>query len=310
MHFLTSLLLLLMTLTFTASLPHTKRQSCSSPIQRRAWHTLSTRERLSYLDAERCLMSRPAQTGAEGAVSRYDDLLGAHQRQAGWIHNTAWFLPWHRLYMRAHERLLREECGYQGAQPYWDEPRDAGRFSGAGIFDAQEGFGGGGDGEEGCIRDGPFADYRLHQGPGYAHEEHCISRAIDDNVSSYIGQDAINECLSQPDFQRAWPCIETNPHTAGHRGVGGVMDNAVSSPGDPLFYLHHTFLDRVWWQWQERDLQRRLGEVTGGVPSFAADGHWVGISLDDEMDVHGVIPSERVRELMDIRGQALCYEYI
>jgi tyrosinase len=84
----------------------------------------------------------------------------------------------------------------------------------------------------------------------------------------------------------------------------------VSSPGDPLFYLHHTFLDRVWWQWQERDLQRRLGEVTGGVPSFAEDGHWVGISLDDVMDVHGVIPSERVRELMDIRGQALCYEYM
>lgn len=72
-------------------------------------------------------------------------------------------------------------------------------------------------------REGPFANYRLHQGPGYAHDEHCISRAIDDNVSSYIGQDAIDECLSQPDFQRAWPCIETNPHTAGHRGVGGVM---------------------------------------------------------------------------------------
>jgi tyrosinase len=132
-----------------------------------------------------------------------------------------------------------------GKLRYWDEPRDAGRFSSAGIFDAREGFGGGGEGEERCIRDGsilfrpwlvlqlrradgreregPFADYRLHQGPGYAYEEHCISRAIDDNVSSYIGQDAIDECLSQPDFQRAWPCIETNPHTAGHRGVGGVM---------------------------------------------------------------------------------------
>lgn len=48
--------------------------------------------------------------------------------------------------------------GLTGGVRYWDEPRDAGRFSGAGIFDAREGFGGGGEGEERCIRDGSIPD--------------------------------------------------------------------------------------------------------------------------------------------------------
>lgn len=30
------------------------------------------------------------------------------------------------------------------------------------------------------------------------------------------------------------------------------MLNGVSSPGDPLFYLHHTWLDKVFWDWQAR----------------------------------------------------------
>ena len=43
------------------------------------------------------------------------------------------------------------------------------------------------------------------------------------------------------------------------------MNNVFSSPGDPLFYLHHANLDRVWRMWQARDLPGRLFEVDGYV---------------------------------------------
>lgn len=41
------------------------------------------------------------------------------------------------------------------------------------------------------------------------------------------------------------------------------MQNGVSSPGDPLFYLHHTWLDKVWWDWQAKDRLNRVKEIGG-----------------------------------------------
>lgn len=41
------------------------------------------------------------------------------------------------------------------------------------------------------------------------------------------------------------------------------MQNGVSSPGDPLFYLHHTWLDKIWWDWQSKDKTKRLTEMGG-----------------------------------------------
>jgi hypothetical protein len=34
-----------------------------------------------------------------------------------------------------------------------------------------------------------------------------------------------------------------------HNAVGGTMASA-SSPADPLFFLHHANIDRIWSEWQ------------------------------------------------------------
>ena len=39
-------------------------------------------------------------------------------------------------------------------------------------------------------------------------------------------------------------------HNTGHNIVGGYMANPVFSPNDPLFWLHHAFIDKTWADWQ------------------------------------------------------------
>ena len=36
------------------------------------------------------------------------------------IHQTGFFLPWHRLFVQTFEDALKTKCGYIGVQPYWD----------------------------------------------------------------------------------------------------------------------------------------------------------------------------------------------
>jgi tyrosinase len=49
------------------------------------------------------------------------------------------------------------------------------------------------------------------------------------------------------------------------------MIDPPSSPGDPLFYLHHTWLDKLWWKWQALDLENRLTDMSGNNVMSASD---------------------------------------
>ena len=61
------------------------------------------------------------------------------------------------------------------------------------------------------------------------------------------------------------------------------MLNPVSSPGDPIFFLHHAWLDRMWAKWTEKDPAARMTQIGGinranlsdigiGPPSGASGG--------------------------------------
>ncbi|KAF8243417.1 Di-copper centre-containing protein [Wilcoxina mikolae CBS 423.85] len=289
---------------------------CTHKLLRRPWHKLSKAEKTAYLDAEVCLMKLPSKLHYESAHTRFDDMIKAHQVQASIYHLDGLFLPFHRLHMHAHEKLLREECGYKGAQPYWDEAIEAGKFSKSKIFDPVYGFGGDGTGKGadgsgsgGCIETGRFASYTLHTGPSFNNVEHCITRNISDVDSASGVKENVKACLDLPDFASAWPCLETKPHFAGHSGVGGEMANSISSPNDPLFYMHHTYLDLLWWRWQKRHLTARLHDISGYTTQDEPATGWVEATLDTELNMLGIIPNATVRDIIDNRGDLLCVEY-
>jgi tyrosinase len=54
--------------------------------------------------------------------------------------------------------------------------------------------------------------------------------------------------VTPPDFTAFSGALES-PHNTVHVLVGGTMQTA-TSPADPLFWLHHAFIDKLWADWQ------------------------------------------------------------
>jgi len=40
-------------------------------------------------------------------------------------------------------------------------------------------------------------------------------------------------------------------HNQGHAWIGGIMNNTSTSPTDPMFWLHHAEIDRLWQIWRQ-----------------------------------------------------------
>ncbi|KAI1378958.1 Di-copper centre-containing protein [Hypoxylon crocopeplum] len=248
----------------SAKAPSERRyDECTVRTQRMPWTNLTSTEKVEYLNGELCLMSTPAKNGIVGAKTRWDELQYVHIIQTDYVHGVGAFLPFHRYFVTVHDHLLRTECNYTGPLPYWDEPTDVGNLNKSALFDVEEGFGGNGTGPDGCIADGPFVNLTLWFKEDLTLSEYCISRFINDRSFSSAAKENVDMCLEKEKFTEVWECLEGRPHGAGHGGVSGTMVNPFLSPGDPIFYLHHGYLDKLWWDWQSLDLSTRLTEIGG-----------------------------------------------
>jgi len=93
-------------------------------------------------------------------------------------------------------------------------------------------------------------------------------------------------------------------------GSLGTMGDVASSPGDPLFYMHHTNLDRLFWTWQKQNLTARLYDVSGPIYMMDYDNIKGGnVTLDFEINLGPLGETKKLRNLMDIRVPELCYTY-
>jgi tyrosinase len=94
-------------------------------------------------------------------------------------------------------------------------------------------------------------------------------------------------------------------------GVGGTygqMGDPFASPADPIFWMHHANLDRVWWSWQKRDLKKRLKDVSGPVVIQDFGNAQAGnVTLEFGLSLGYNGWDARVAEMMDIGP--LCYKY-
>jgi len=296
----------LVTATFTI-------KPCQEISTRHEWRSLSMQEKDSYLSAVRCLSEKPSRLGLNGTL--WDDFPYTYARIGVDFKESAVSLPWHRYFLQVYENALREDCGFDGNLPYWDWSLDWEDLAHSPIWNSEKGFGGGGDIDEpvffergSCLGDGPFAGIQVSYHFA-AYHPHCLSRGflpaqeLLDRCGSQLQPRTIEKLLREDDYEQFLLQLENGPNAAVNLGVGGDL-SGITSPNDPIFFLHHAQLDRLWWLWQLEDPER-LFTYNGK----AKDHLDHSASLDDPVNMNGLAPDVAVSEMMMTESSGLCYRY-
>ncbi|RKP10276.1 hypothetical protein THASP1DRAFT_2882, partial [Thamnocephalis sphaerospora] len=214
--------------------------ACTAIRRRREIRTLSKEERTMFVSAIRQLQSGPQ-------PNEYDRIVSLHWNARKTAHGWPAFLPWHRAYVREFERRL-QSINPTIAVPYWDWTYDSQAPEMSPIWKA-DWFGGVGRQSDGCVVDGPFAKWRP-----YYPTPHCLLRVWDGGnfMTSFHSPEVVSalsvDSTSYVQYNRR---AEAPQHDKVHIAVGGDMVT-IYSPNDPVFWLHHAFVDKLWWEWQRQ----------------------------------------------------------
>ncbi|MFI9503398.1 tyrosinase family protein [Nocardia sp. NPDC052566] len=193
----------------------------------------------------------------------YDFYVEQHRGAMGHGHGGPAFFPWHREYLLRFEQDL-QAIDPNVTVPYWDWTRSNlnPAATESWIWRADL-MGGPGQADTGEVKDGPFAGWGL------------IRNSFNRFGFPGTGGD-IAASMASPHYT-TFRRIE-NPHGAAHVWVGGFVGNPVIAPRDPVFWLIHANVDRLWSQWLKRH-----HDVPGFQPFLPLSGGPTGHNLRDTM---------------------------
>jgi len=157
-------------------------------------------------------------------------------------HGTILFLPWHRAYLYLFEQYLLDQHP-DASLPWWDWSKQFGlpapyaqpRLQGGkanplaggpikGIPSAQ------------FTRDGVPRRTRTHRRPKAPARLPSAAQ--------------VHALLKLNDFADFSSQLENQFHGPVHMWVGGTMGMIPLAAFDPIFWAHHTMVDRIWYLWQ------------------------------------------------------------
>lgn len=147
-----------------------------------------------------------------------------------------------------------------------------------------------------------FAGITLNIGPGTSNTPHCLSRNGDATKTANTNAGMVNACNARTSYADMAACQEGGVHAWGHNGIGAVMQDVYASPGDPIFWLHHMFVDRNFRIWQNADSSRTTS-INGN------DGGGKPLTLDTYVYMQGIRPDVKIRDILNTMDTTLCYKY-
>jgi hypothetical protein len=139
-------------------------------------------------------------------------------------HGTQFFLSWHRMYLYYFERILRKASSNPDfALPYWDWTTNR-RLP------------------------PPFRDPTIGPNPNPLHD---ATRTAGINNGDPMPPSAVDASpdLAQNNYFNFQSGLEGTPHGTIHVTIGGNMGNFAGAGRDPIFWLHHCNIDRLWEVW-------------------------------------------------------------
>jgi len=237
-------------------------------------------------------------------------LLGASERastrhEVYAAHGGPAFLPWHRVHLLIYEHCLRA-AGWTGGAPYWDVTIEAAsRDPKSSVLFTAAYFGRSGTEDSQDVPDGKFS---IKNGFRLRNEGPALQRCLGCSGSSLPRKSDVEKLLamtnydtspftssSRNSFRNAVEGWDMTPaHNHVHVFVGGTM-LTFSSPNDPVFWLNHLFIDRLWAAWQSNG--------HNGPSYYAKDVSFKYHKIDDSL-----FPWKMTsRQVMDT--EALGYKY-
>jgi tyrosinase len=192
-------------------------------------------------------------------------------------HRGPAFLPWHREFLRRFEQEL-QKINPDVTIPYWDWTVDATLDdpTQAPVWDDNFMGGNGDPDNDWRVQTGPFAyttgDWPIREDldglalrrqlgrfttlPTAEHVQLAMNQIFYDlppwDSSRFtLGFRNYLEGWVQSDGDSGFPDTGSQLHNRGHVWVGGHMLLS-TSPNDPIFFLHHCFVDKIWADWQAR----------------------------------------------------------
>ena len=189
---------------------------------------------------------------------------------------------------------------------------------------------------QGCVFSGPFVNYTVDLGPlsipndkvvgEFEYDPRCLERDLSletaQNWTSFANYTPIVmnaqtpfefQTLIDGDIRNPANIGTFGPHGGGHFIVAGDpgADFRVS-PGDPYFYLHHGQIDRLYWMWQNLEVDQ-ISYRTSNIPNLtltlldvppSANG-----TLQDALDVGPLAPVLTNADVMSTTAGPFCYLY-
>ena len=247
--------------------------------------TATAAERNAYRDAILAI-GTTAGFVFPGGLSYWHKQQEVHQLGPTNRHSSPAFLPWHREFINRYEVLL-QEFDPTVKLLYWDWTTSPESSTGGFNLDTATFMGSSGAGTGGISIGAPF---NPATGPTLAPPNvtrdlggypTCCGAPTSTTDSSVVGS---------ANYPTLRPFIEHTPHDWSHVYIGGSSGDMTSIPTaarDPIFFMLHANVDRLWAQWQRSSLTRldpatTYGTETGNVNITTIMQPWDGTGTSIE----------------------------